>query len=366
MKGPLVLAALAVLLLAGNATAAPVRKPWLWQCTQIHNADPQYRCYVRLLRLDIERSGDPARELPRIDKRVAAVGGPLEAGCHVLMHEVGREYAHDHHVTLSTLQRYVPRSNNPNCSAGFGMGLVMYLGPQILRSGGASAVHACMRLPTRYRQYTCVHGLGHALLRAYHGALGQAVAACRKLQPRFAPDCAQGVFHDYWISLRGADGTVRPAKASTSPRVVCARYGYVRACWYRYFLERPIGLPINDAADLRRACHGLAGVQRFGCVSGATLELSSDPFEQMHACLRLRGLDERACVRGVADQALAGTPARQLALIRMCRNADCYAWLGRTLAVVTNGGFRCSALARGRAACAAGAADMRDALVTFS
>jgi hypothetical protein len=22
-----------------------------------------------------------------------AVGGPLEAGCHVLMHEVGREYA---------------------------------------------------------------------------------------------------------------------------------------------------------------------------------------------------------------------------------------------------------------------------------
>jgi hypothetical protein len=80
----------------------------------------------------------------------------------------------------------------------------------------------------------------------------------------------------------------------------------------------------------------------------------------------LRGLDQHACVRGVADQALAGKPTRQLALIRMCRTADCYAWLGRTLAVVTNGSFRCSALARGRAACAAGAAQMRDALVTFS
>src|SRR5262249_54522571 len=98
----------------------------------------------------------------------------------------------------------------------------------------------------------------------------------------------------------------------------------------------------------------------------ATLELSSDPFEQMHACLQLRGLDARACVRGVADQALAGEPARQLRLIRMCRTADCYEWLGRTLAVVTNGNFPCAAPARGRAAFAAGAACMRDALVTFS
>jgi hypothetical protein len=367
VKRSFVLAVAAALLLAGAASGAPSRKPWLWQCSQIHNADPQYRCYVRLLRLDIERSGNPARELPRIDKRVVAVGGPLEAGCHVLMHEVGREFARDHHVTLSTLQRYVPESNNPNCSAGFGMGMVMYLGPQILRSGGGAAVHACSGLPTRYRQYTCVHGLGHALLRAYHGSLGQAVAACRRLAARFAPDCAQGVFHDYWISLRGADGTDRPRHAVTSPRVICdGRYGYVRPCWYRYFLEQPIGLPIRDGADLRRTCRGLTGVRRFGCISGATLELSSDPFEQLRVCVRLSGLDAHACVRGVADQALAGEPTQQLRLIRMCRTSDCFAWLGRTLAVVTNGRFRCSVLTRGESACKAGAAQMRDALVTFS
>jgi hypothetical protein len=366
VKRSFVLAAVAVLLVAGSASGS-VHKPWLWQCTQIHNADPQYRCYVRLLRLDIERSRDPARELPRIDRRVRRVGGPIEAGCHVLMHQVGREYARDHHVTLSTLQRYVPESNDPNCSAGFGMGLVMYLGPQILRSGGGAAVHACAQLPTRYRQYTCVHGLGHALLRAYHGSLGQAVGACRRLQARYAPDCAQGVFHDYWISLRGADGTSRPRNAVTSPRVVCdGRYTYVRPCWYRYFLEQPLGLPIRNAADLRRACRGLRSIQRFGCISGATLELSSDPFEQMRACRSLRGLDESACVRGVADQALAGEPGRQLSLIRLCRTSDCYAWLGRTLAVVTNGGFRCAVLVRGRSACTYGAAQMRRALVTFS
>ena len=251
------MAGLVVLLIVPARAGSTAGKPWLWQCTQIHNVEAQYNCYVRLLRNDIEASGNPAREVPRIDRRVAAVGGPAEAGCHVLMHQVGREFARDHHVTLGNLQRYVPRSNNPNCSAGFGMGLVMYLGPQIIRSGGASAVRTCAELPTRYRQYTCVHGLGHALLRAYHGDLGQAVRACRALQRDYAPDCAQGVFHDYWISLRGADGTTAP-KRMISPRKLCdGRLTYIRPCWYRYFLEQPLALPVRDAADLRRDCRGL-------------------------------------------------------------------------------------------------------------
>jgi hypothetical protein len=367
VKRSFLLAALAAAIVAGGASGAS-SKPWLWQCTQIHNAEAQYLCYVRLLRQDIERSGNPARELPRIDRRVAAVGGPVEAGCHVLMHQVGREFARDHRLTLATLQRYVPESNNPNCSAGFGMGLVMYLGPQIIRSGGAAGAAACAQLPTRYREYTCVHVLGHALLRAYHGALGEAVASCRKLSPRYAPDCAQGVFHDYWISLRGADGTTRPRKALGSPRVICdGRFTYVRPCWYRYFLEQAVGAPIRNAADLRRTCRGLNRLERGACISGATLAISGDPFEQMRVCVRMSALDSAACVRGVADQALAGEPARQLALIRMCRANDCYRWIGRTLAVVTNGRFRCDALStRARAACSAGAAQMRAALVTFS
>jgi hypothetical protein len=246
------------------------------------------------------------------------------------------------------------------------MGLVMYLGPQILSSGGRAAAAACARLPTRYRVYTCVHGLGHALLRAYHGDLGQAVRACRALQKSFAPDCAQGVFHDYWISLRGADGTVRP-RGALSPRTLCdGRLTYIRPCWYRYFLEQPIELPIRNASDLVRACRGLRGLERYGCISGAALTISSNPFDQMRICGHLVGADASACVRGVPDQALAGESAKQLRLIRMCRTRDCYEWIGRTLAVVTNGRFRCTALARGRQACAAGAARLRDALVTFS
>ena len=377
MRYVFLLAALtAVLVLPASGGSASTGKPWLWQCTQIHNLEAQYHCYVRLLRDDIDASGNPAKELPRIDRRVFALGGTVEASCHVLMHQVGREFGRDHRVTLASLQRYVPRSNNPNCSAGFGMGLVMYLGPEILRSGGKAAVRVCAQLPTRYRAYTCVHGLGHALLRAYHGDIGQAVRACRALQRAYAPDCAQGVFHDYWISLRGADGTTKP-RGAISPRVLCdGRLTYVRPCWYRYFLEQPVSLPVRNAADLRRSCRGLHSIERFGCISAAALTISSNPFDQIGVCAHLRGEDAAACLRGVPDQALAGKPAGQLRLIRTCgriaRTArrGCYEWLGQTLAVVTNGAFReqgCTKLGPvARGACAAGALKMNDALVTFS
>ena len=82
MRYVFLLAALtAVLVLPASGGSASTGKPWLWQCTQIHNLEAQYHCYVRLLRDDIDASGNPAKELPRIDRRVLAVGGPVEASC---------------------------------------------------------------------------------------------------------------------------------------------------------------------------------------------------------------------------------------------------------------------------------------------
>ena len=144
----LALAFLGVALLAGSAAAGSA-KPWLWQCEQIRLETAKDTCYERLLLEDINRSGDPARELPRIDVRAKAAGTSLYGRCHMLMHVVGREWARQHGLTLDRLQSVVPRSNDPGCSAGFGMGLVMALGPAIISTGGRSALAACERLPTR-------------------------------------------------------------------------------------------------------------------------------------------------------------------------------------------------------------------------
>jgi hypothetical protein len=367
---------LGLLLAPAASGASSERREYLWQCVAITREDARFRCYTRLLLERVEASGDPASALPRIDREVRANGGEILGDCHGLMHEVGRRYGRTHRVTLLNLRRYIPRSSDPTCSAGFGMGLVMYLGPELVRTGGRSALAQCAKLPTRMRQYTCVHGLGHALMRGYHGQLARAVRTCRALG-RHGIDCAQGAFHDYWISLRGADGTTKPKAAITSPRLVCdGRHTYVKPCWYRYFIENDTGVVLNTAADLRRACRGLRPLQRSGCIAGASLALSTDPFEQTSACATFRGADAVSCLRGVAVPALRADASRQRALIGRCARfeaaaADCYAWFGRTLTLVTDGRFgrrECSDLRAptARRACRAGIAQSDEPLVTFS
>ena len=256
---------------------------------------------MRMLLADIDQAGNPAAELPRIDRRARESGTALESMCHPLMHEVRRRYGAEHHVTLADLMDYIPRSNDPTCSAGFGMGLVMYLGPQIILTGGRSALAQCLRLPTRYRSYTCVHGIGHALMRGYHGRLRQSVAACRKLGEQ-APDCAQGAFHDYWISLRGADGTVRRANGDVAA-LPLQRPPLVRA---------PVLVPLlrrgRDRAALRRSRVDSHGVRR--APRAAALRLrerggarrSRRIRSRRRASARGSRADAGACLRGAAVQ----------------------------------------------------------------
>jgi hypothetical protein len=367
---------LGALITAGSAASAP-KRPWLWQCEQIHLDVAKDACYIRLLLLDIDRSGDPATELPKIDARAKATPSSLYERCHLLMHSVGRQWAREHHLTLEGLQKVVPRSNDPGCSAGFGMGLVMELGPQIIKTGGKSALKTCVKLPTRYRDFTCVHSLGHALMRGYHESLFLAVHACSKLGARYAPDCEQGAFHDYWIAVRGADDATSPIHAVLSPRKLCAEYArYAVQCWYRYWIEQTPGPEIEGPSDLLRLCRGLVGGQREGCIAGASKDVFDTPVGQLAMCAKLHAADARACVRGVANQAYAGEPKRELALVGDCRRLPagavtaCASWFGRTFNVVENGRFLrdgCPHVAPSlRWACAWGARRWQGPLVTFS
>ena len=370
----LAVAVLVGALVAAGAAASAPKRPWLWQCEQIHLEQAKDACYIRLLLLDIDRSGDPANELPRIDARAKATPTSLYERCHMLMHSVGRQWALEHRLTLDGLQKVVPRSNDPGCSAGFGMGLVMALGPQIISTGGKSALKTCVRLPTRWRSFTCVHSLGHALMRGYHETLFLAVHACSRLGARYAPDCEQGAFHDYWISLRGADDTTSPIHAVRSPRKLCAQYArYAVECWYRYWIEQAPGPVILGARGLLRLCHGLAGAQRAGCIAGAAKDVYDTPVGQLGMCAKLRAADALACVRGVANQGYAGQPKQETRLIDDClrlpaaARAGCGAWFGQTFNVVENGRFACGrVVASLRAACRIGTRRWLGPLVTFS
>jgi hypothetical protein len=358
--------------MSGNGAFAP-------QCLDLRAVAKKGQCYSKALLAAVEASGDPANEVPRLDAITKAAGGFVAAGCHVLMHPVGRAFAKRHHVTLATLQRYLPRSGDPGCSAGFGHGMIMELGPQIMQIGPQGALRTCKSLPTRIEQYTCVHGLGHAYMRMFDDHLQFALPYCSKLGPTAAPDCAQGAFHDYWISRGGRDGTKKDPKASSSPRVVCGRQpaDFVMPCWYRVYIEQPPPSRVSSAGDIRALCRGLVGVQRSGCVAGASLSgATSDPFQLALLCRTLTGADIVSCLRSVPVEQIVGRPSRQIALIQTCAGvartaqAGCYQWFGQALAVATNGRFEdsCGKLRyeATRQRCTTGAKRLDDALVTFA
>jgi hypothetical protein len=333
----------------------------------------------KLLQL-IERTHDPADELPRIDAYAHSIGGWLPANCHILMHAVGRRYALAEHVTLESLYHSLPKSNDPGCSAGFAHGLLIALGPAIEQMGPKGAAAECARAVTRYERYSCVHGLGHAYARLYLDYPLPALEACRQLGPNDAADCAQGVFHDYWIAVAGLDATHRRAGMTTSPRVLCRRYRgqFARACWYRALLEHPPRRPVDSGQAILAVCSGLRGLQLKGCVTGASLIRSSDPFVQIATCARLRASLEVACARGVQVPGVAlGPPEERIGLISACAafagsaQFGCNWWLGLSLNVVTNGRFATTGCPRlgspaARRACASGARAYEGVLVTFS
>ncbi|MGI8422427.1 MAG: hypothetical protein ACR2MU_09290, partial [Gaiellaceae bacterium] len=322
---------------------------------------------------------DPAVNVPRFDRFTASVQGFVQDNCHVMMHWVGRKWAAEHHMTLTRLQDVLPRSNSPFCSAGFGHGILTYLGPQVVKLGPKGALADCEKEGTRYQRYSCVHGLGHAYMRTYSELLPYALRACTALGPRASPDCAQGAFHDYWLSLQGLDDTQPPAAAQRSVRKLCGRQQsrFVRVCWYRAIQENPPPDGVSGRAGILRTCAGLTGLQRAGCITGATVVSSPDPFVQARTCATLADRDRVDCVRAVATPNLAGKPlAEQLRLVGVCarfgaERGGCVTWLGKSLAVVTDGRFGsdgCPRLASGAdcAACKDGAARMNDALETFS
>jgi hypothetical protein len=344
--------------------------------------DDARACYSREFLAMVDGLEDPRPAVARITAAARSEGGFLLANCHVVMHTVGRTYAADAEVTLGTLMDYLPADNDPGCPAGFAHGLVTGVAPDIDPSEPREAASVCDGAGTRFQRYSCVHGFGHAFMRLYEDQLEPALKLCTALGAQAAPDCAQGAYHDYWFAVVGADEATLSEEAVTDPRRLCGGQPeeYVRPCWYRAFLEnRPAGFQVELPADIEDLCEGLEGLQREGCVTAASVIGPPDPAEQLRICSRLRDPSDAAnCVRGTKVQNLQDAPVQ--AYVRLVGGCErfaaaargaCYRWLGRTLAVLTDGEFGRTGCPRLRGAgarreCEAGAGRMDEALVTFS
>jgi hypothetical protein len=364
-----------------RAAPAAARAADLAECRRLGD-DLARECYTREYLAMVRGLEDPRPVVEAIADDAWKEGPSLVANCHGIMHTVGRTYASEAGLDLATLMDHLPQSNDPGCTAGFAHGMVTAIAPDIDPTRPGEAARVCGSAKTRYQNYSCIHGFGHAFMRIYGDKLDPALHLCRALGPRAAPDCAQGAYHDYWFAVAGADDATLSEEPVRDPRELCgaAPEDFVRPCWYRAWIEnRPAAFDITTADDLDGLCSGLHGVQREACITAASVIGPSDPAEQIDMCADLTSASDAAsCVRGVKVQNLLGRPTREYvelvdrcSVLRARARAACYRWLGKTVAVLTDGAFTragCPRLrgAAARRACAAGAATMDDALVTFS
>ena len=371
--------AVAVVLLARDGGDEPVAAVDLGPCRGLL-AEAAQECLTRTFREVVGDREDPRPAVAAIEGTVRSEGGFVLSNCHGVMHTVGRTYALDRDLELSDLQDVLPRSNDPGCSAGFAHGLVTGVAPTIdvRRPGEAGAV--CEDAGTRYQRYSCVHGLGHAFMRLHGDRLEPALELCGALgEP--APDCAQGAYHDYWFAVVGADEASLPGAAVRDPRALCAAQPrrFVRPCWYRAFVDdRPAGIVVDSPEHFEVLCRELAGLQRQACVTAVSVIGPPDPAQQLQLCAQLEApSDAESCIRGTKVQNLLSEPPAALVdLIGRCElfagatRAACYRWLGKTIAVVTDGAFAESGCPQltpdAERLCRDGAASMDTALVTFS
>jgi len=341
-------------------------------------------CYSRELAAIVNKASDPLAAVEGITSAAYAdKSGFLLANCHGIMHTVAREYAIKIHLTLAQLMDHLPKTNDPGCSAGYAHGLITAVAPQIQQGGGPTvAIKLCAASKTRYERYSCVHGFGHAFMRLNNDQIPQSLVMCKQLGSGAAPDCAQGIYHDYWFSINGIDATKKPDKPITEPRELCGQQPaeFVRPCWYRAFVETASGTRVESGADIENLCGGLTGLQRHACVTGASVIGPPDPRNQLAVCASLEDpQDVEACIRGTKVQNLINFPASlSVELIQDCNTAfrgamaiTCDRWRGKTLGVVSNGRFGktgCPKLPTPAAkrACTAGVKSMEGPLVTFS
>ncbi|HWK28382.1 MAG TPA: hypothetical protein VNS09_17590 [Solirubrobacter sp.] len=339
-------------------------------------------CYSAELAKIVDDAKDPLAAVEGITAAAYAdQSGFLLANCHGIMHTVAREYALRTHLTLAKLMDNLPATNDPGCSAGYAHGLVTAVAPEIEKAGPKVANQLCAEAETRYQRYSCTHGFGHAFMRLNSDQIQPSLQMCRQLGSGAAPDCSQGVYHDYWFSVNGIDATKRPENPVTEPRELCGAQPaeFVRPCWYRAFVETQQGRRVGAPEDFEDLCGGLEGLQRQACVTGASVIGPPDPRNQLTLCSGLSSAtDVVACIRGTKVQNLLQYPDdMKVDLIKDCRQfkgslaATCYRWLGKTLGVVSDGkllDYGCPKLPKGapRKACAAGVKSMDGPLVTFS
>ena len=173
-------------------------------------------------------------------------------------------------ASLADLKDYLPRSNDPGCSAGFAHGLVTGVAPSIdprraARGGDGlrGRRHPLPALQLRPRARARVH----ADLQRPAGAGARPLPRAR---PAGGARLRAGRLPRLLVRRCRCRQRLAAGEAVTDPRELCGSQpaAFVRPCWYRAFVDnRPEGIVVDSAEHFDVLCDGLDGLQREACIT---------------------------------------------------------------------------------------------------
>jgi hypothetical protein len=263
----------------------------------------------------------------------------IDAGCHVLIHGIGRRA---YRVTRRIDDALMHCS--PMCDFGCMHGVMESfffppdsLGNEIRHLTGeevtARMPEACLDPPdeslTPLVAYQCYHGLGHAVLSAMdYTSLDEALTACDTLNGQFAADaCHAGVFMENILAADQSKRILDPAR----PLFPCTEVAepYRKRCFSeqtRALTERRL-----DADGITKACIE-AGAYADWCFDGlgrdsAALVLEEKPEEAAAICEGTPSWTAciRGMLRGLVDTRGSGKEAAGFcAILTEERQSECF------------------------------------------
>lgn len=217
-----------------------------------------------------------------------------------------------------------------------------------------AAVQGLCPADDAFRQYTCLHGMGHGLTLALHYDLNASLQRCSSLEGRFAESsCTGGVFMENFAGWRetqdkaasavhehlgGHSGAERywidPGDVAFPCDVVGARYQW--DCWI-FHTSVVLFLNGGNFSDAIARCAQLPDVPQEACFRSLGRDASSyrarDPLAGAEICTRATRPGQGHCARGfVADSIVFfADPEAGLPICRFFPDAlklDCYQEIG--------------------------------------
>lgn len=293
--------------LVSAATVDSIRGEGISTCvSRVVPVEYQRGCFeaemLELLQQEGPRAAPMLSEFAEAEPRL----GPT---CHVLMHSVAPRYARSKGITLESFSRWSPPDGlDENCSAGYVHGLLQELADTARTPTAAvAAADACdaAREGGPWSRKLCIHGLGHAFMRAAGGTPDDALVLCGSLGSSRV-ECSSGAFHEVWFQRQGTEGAADAAAAPRDMRGYCRTVDddYQSSCWVRAFQQEGLPEAATPPAMIKMACGRFSGMVADGCVVGASYRLAQQqavPTDELAAaCADLPDAWYAACVQPLA------------------------------------------------------------------